>query len=461
MCGNGTFNYRFVTTNYRVAGCAICGLLTRQRPPEEATESERSRWSTARPLTEVERSPWLHMLGKFAPADTLLELGAVPSADGPVRWMPHGRPVGAIAAWDVLSYTARPDSFLEDVHRALLDNGLLLLTLPASDSESARTHQRQWPALSAGYNWLFDRVNLQTLLFKLGFDHISLWSTGELVTDARDALTPVNVPGGLDLAVLARKRPTRTRFKVSIIVPVYNEHRTFAELMRQLRDLELDDIDKEIIIVESNSTDGTKDEVRELESEEQIRVIWQDKPRGKGFAVRAGLSIATGDFIIIQDADLEYDLNDYSILLDPLVCGRQAFVIGSRHAQNGWKMRTFTDARMLASFFNIGHILFTALVNVLFDQKLADPFSMFKVFRRDCLHGLSFECNRFDFDYELLIKLIRKGYQPVEIPVNYESRSFADGKKVSVVRDPLTWLRALYRYRTLPLRNFLSRPLLY
>src|SRR6185437_10522583 len=96
---------------------------------------------------------------------------------------------------------------------------------------------------------------------------------------------------------------------------------------------------------------------------------------------------------------------------------------------------------------NAGHWFFTFLVNVLFLQRLRDPFTMFKVFRRDCLFGLELECNRFDFDFELLIKLLRKGYRPIELPVNYRSRSFKEGKKVRMFRDPFTWFRALMRLR--------------
>jgi hypothetical protein len=111
------------------------------------------------------------------------------------------------------------------------------------------------------------------------------------------------------------------------------------------------------------------------------------------------------------------------------------------------KMRQFTGQRGLSLIFNSGHWFFTTLVNLLFSQRLRDPFTMFKVFRRDCLAGLEFECNRFDFDFELLIKLILKGYCPVELPVNYRSRSFKEGKKVRMFRDPLSWLRALVRLR--------------
>jgi hypothetical protein len=131
-------------------------------------------------------------------------------------------------------------------------------------------------------------------------------------------------------------------------------------------------------------------------------------------------------------------------LLEPLVAGRAAFVLGSRHGgRNVWKMRQFTGQHSLSLFVNLGHWFFTTLINVLFLQRLRDPFTMFKVFRRDCLYALEFECNRFDFDYELLIKLIRKGYRPMELPVNYRSRSFKEGKKVRMFRDPLTWLVAI------------------
>jgi hypothetical protein len=110
-------------------------------------------------------------------------------------------------------------------------------------------------------------------------------------------------------------------------------------------------------------------------------------------------------------------------------------------------MRRFERRLGISWLFNFGHLVFLMLFNLLYGQRLKDPFTMFKVFRRDCLHGLHFECDRFDFDFELVIKLLRKGYQPAEIAVNYTSRSFDQGKKVRPFRDPPTWLRALIRYR--------------
>ncbi len=104
--------------------------------------------------------------------------------------------------------------------------------------------------------------------------------------------------------------------------------------------------------------------------------------------------------------------------------------------------------RSVALSAQLRALIFPGMLNVLFRQSFEDPFTMFKVFRRDCLAGLDFVCDRFDFDYEILVELIRKGYQPVEIPVNYHSRSIAEGKKVTMFRDPLTWLAALLRFQT-------------
>jgi hypothetical protein len=234
----------------------------------------------------------------------------------------------------------------------------------------------------------------------------------------------------------------------SIIVPVFNERNTFPELMRRLLHKRLDHLglEREVILVESNSTDGTRELVAGFAAVPGVKVLWQDRPRGKGHAVRAGLAVATGDIVLIQDADLEYDVNDYDALLAPLLQGRAAFVLGSRHTA-GVGMRQFTDQRLLGKVLNAAHLFFTLLINTLYRQRLRDPFTMFKVFRRDCLYGLQFECNRFDFDHELLIKLLLKGYRPLEVPVNYCSRSFKQGKKIRFFRDPPTWIAADLKYR--------------
>jgi hypothetical protein len=149
---------------------------------------------------------------------------------------------------------------------------------------------------------------------------------------------------------------------------------------------------------------------------------------------------------MIQDADLEYDLDDYEGLLAPVIAWQSMFVLGSRHLF-GWKMRNFTDAQFMAVILNLGHQFFRTLVNVALNAQMTDPFTMYKVFRRDALFGIELRSSRFDLDIELVMKLVRKGYLPLEIPVNYASRSFAEGKKVSFTRDGLTWVGTILRYR--------------
>ncbi len=228
--------------------------------------------------------------------------------------------------------------------------------------------------------------------------------------------------------------------------------------MEQLLGLELANIQKEIIIVESNSKDNSRELVLKYQDHPEVKIILQEKPGGKGNAVREGMEYATGDIMLIQDADLEYDLKDYPTLLEPILTNRKPFVLGARHGGK-WKMRHFSNQSQLSAYFNFGHVLFTSLLNVLYGQRMKDPFTMFKVFRRDCLYNLKFECDRFDFDFELVIKLLRKGYTPVEIPVNYSSRSFKEGKKVNMFRDPLTWIKALIKYRFAKITKDGSGPL--
>lgn len=239
----------------------------------------------------------------------------------------------------------------------------------------------------------------------------------------------------------------------SIIVPVYNEKDTFPELMRRLLAKRLDHLglEREIILVESNSTDGTRELVAGFDSIPGVKILWQDRPRGKGHAVRAGLAVASGDVMLIQDADLEYDLNDYDVLLEPLLAGRAAFVLGSRHGGR-MRMRQFQEQKVLGEALNVAHVLLAGFINVLYGQRMKDPFTMFKVFRRECLYGLQFECNRFDFDHELVIKLVLKGYRPLEIPVDYCARSFKQGKKISFLRDPPGLIAADLKYRLRRLR---------
>ena len=235
--------------------------------------------------------------------------------------------------------------------------------------------------------------------------------------------------------------------KLSVIIPVLNEAATARPALDAVVAKAMPGWEIEILIVESNSTDGSREIVLGYSALPRVKVILEDRPRGKGHAVRAALGRATGDVILIQDADLEYDIADYEALLAPIQSGRAAFVLGSRHGRGGFAIRKFSGQPLQSLVLNAAHWTFTLMINAALGVWLHDPFTMYKVFRRDCLAGLTFECDRFDFDWELLIKLVRKGYRPIEVPVSYRSRSFKQGKKVRVFRDPLTWMRALVRCR--------------
>ena len=236
---------------------------------------------------------------------------------------------------------------------------------------------------------------------------------------------------------------------LSVIVPLYNEASTAEEVLAALVAKQVPGVDMEIVLIESNSTDGTREIVRSYEGKPGVRVIWEDRPQGKGHAVRAGLAAARGDIFLIQDADMEYSMDDYEKLVAPLLEGRADFVLGTRHTGGSWQMRQFTTGKEIATLFNLAHWGFTALLNISLGTRMTDPFTMFKVFRRLCLEKFTLECNRFDLDWEIVIKLVRAGYKPLEIPVTYKSRDFKEGKKVSIWKDPPTWMKAWWKYAIL------------
>ena len=239
--------------------------------------------------------------------------------------------------------------------------------------------------------------------------------------------------------------------KLSVVVPVFNERATLSVALDALLAKRVAGWEMEIIIIESNSTDGSREVVLGYRDRPGVKIILEEKPRGKGHAVRAGLAQVTGDVVLIQDADLEYDLADYEKLLVPFTANTHQFVLGSRHNPNTWTMRKFEGQLIQATLLNGAHWFFTGMIDISLGLTLRDPFTMYKVFRRECLTGLTFHCNRFDFDWELLIKLVRKGYRPIEIPITYHSRSFKEGKKIRMFYDPLTWFVAWARARFGPL----------
>ena len=154
----------------------------------------------------------------------------------------------------------------------------------------------------------------------------------------------------------------------------------------------------------------------------------------------------TGDIILIQDADLEYSVQDYRKLIEPIMRGDVDFTLGSRHVP-GRPVRVMDGMHGVAKIVNAAHWVFTSFFNITYGTKLRDPFTMYKVFRSECIEGVEFVADRFDFDWELAGKLVRLGYKPIEIPVEYNARPFGGGKKVRFFRDPPTWIAACLRFR--------------
>ncbi len=238
--------------------------------------------------------------------------------------------------------------------------------------------------------------------------------------------------------------------KLSIILPVFNESAHVGILLHRVLEQPILGLEKEMVIVESNSQDGSREIVMAFADRfpEQVKLILQKEALGKGHAVRQGLQAATGDIILIQDGDLEYDVKDYPSLLQPILDGKAQFVLGSRHLSAGsWKIRKFKESRFASSVLNLGGKLFHGMFNLIYRTSLTDPTTMYKVFKKSCIQNLTFDSNRFDFDFELVAKLIRSGFIPLEVPISYVSRGFEEGKKIHVFRDPFTWVWAILKFR--------------
>lgn len=239
--------------------------------------------------------------------------------------------------------------------------------------------------------------------------------------------------------------------KLSIVVPVYNEKATFRVLIEQVLGISLPrGLEKEVVIVEGGSTDGTREDVRRYDGRPGIKIVWEDAPRGKGAAVRAGLAEITGDLVLIQDGDLEYDVSEYPRLLEPLLNGTCDVMFGSRvlRSPQAWQFRRFSGfERVYGLFVNFGGVFFTALFNVLYGTNLSDGATMFKIFRAADLKSLTLRSNVFDYDWEISAKLAKRGKRFAEQAVSYKARGRAEGKKIRFWRDGTRVLIAIVRYR--------------
>ena len=222
---------------------------------------------------------------------------------------------------------------------------------------------------------------------------------------------------------------------LSVIVPVFNERSTVAELIRRIRAVELP-VDIEVIVVDDGSSDGT-DKVLTALGDSTVRVIDHEYNRGKGAAIRTGLAAARGDLVLIQDADLEYDPFDWPRLLDPILRRKAQVVYGSR----------FTGERKnMLPLHWLGNRFLSLVTNLLYSSTLSDMETCYKMFDRRVLEGITIESDRFDFEPEITAKILRRGYRIYEVPISYAGREPDEGKKITW-RDGFGALRALIKFR--------------
>jgi len=222
---------------------------------------------------------------------------------------------------------------------------------------------------------------------------------------------------------------------LSVIVPVFNERNTVAEILRRMRRVELP-VDLEIVVVDDASSDGTEKIVDTLE-DSTVRVVRHPVNRGKGAAVRTGLGYARGDLVLVQDADLEYDPEDWPRLLAPILKGKARVVYGSR----------FTGERKNMLFLHwVGNRFLSLVTNVLYNTTLSDMETCYKLFDRQVLEGITITSNRFDFEPEITAKVLRRGHRIYEVPISYSGREFHEGKKITW-RDGIRALTTLVRER--------------
>jgi len=221
--------------------------------------------------------------------------------------------------------------------------------------------------------------------------------------------------------------------KLSILIPIYNERATILEIAKRVLAVPFD---KEIIANDDGSTDGTRDLLPQLEQNGVI-LLYHERNQGKGAAIHTGLKRATGDIIVIQDADLEYDPRDYKQLVEPIVEGRAKVVYGSR----------FLGPRMAMFFWHmIANKALTLMTNVLYDAILSDMETGYKAFRADVIKNMKLRSRRFDFEPEVTAKILKRGIRIFEVPISYYGREYSEGKKIGM-KDGFVAIWTLLKYR--------------
>ncbi len=231
--------------------------------------------------------------------------------------------------------------------------------------------------------------------------------------------------------------PSLNLLTLSIVIPVYNERDTLRTLISKVEDV---DYEKEIILIDDFSTDGTRDILKEYEGRKNFQVLYHDRNKGKGAALRTGFSKTHGDIIIIQDADLEYNPTDYGTLLAPILDGRADVVYGSRFLGG--------PHRVLFYWHYLGNKFLTALSNMFTNLNLTDMETGYKVFTKKVDDSLAFKSNHFGFEPEFTAKVAKNKFRVYEVPISYSGRDYSEGKKITW-KDGFAAIWHIFRFRFL------------
>jgi glycosyltransferase involved in cell wall biosynthesis len=222
---------------------------------------------------------------------------------------------------------------------------------------------------------------------------------------------------------------------LSVIIPVYNESKTIHQIVDRVR---ATPYDKEIIIIDDGSTDGTRDELKKIDYP-NVRILLHEKNCGKGAAIQTGWNQAQGEILLIQDADLEYDPSDYPQLLEPIQSGKADVVFGSRFLGGG-------SHRVLYFWHSLGNRFLTLMANMLNDLNMSDMETGYKAFTRQVQQSIQIRSNRFGFEPEFTAKVARKNFRIYEVPISYYGRGYKEGKKITW-RDGIAAVYWIFRYR--------------
>ncbi len=232
--------------------------------------------------------------------------------------------------------------------------------------------------------------------------------------------------------------------KLSIIIPVYNEEKTVSQIIQKVLAVKFpNNIQKEIVIVDDGSSDKTPQILRQLHKP-GIKVLIHSHNRGKGAALRTGFTAATGDLVIIQDADLEYDPQDFTRLLEPIIQGKEKVVYGSRFIN--YPLRLWGEQKTVMPTHWLGNKLLTLLTNLMYGGAVTDMETCYKLISKKVLDQLDLKSNRFEIEPEITAKILKRGYRIYEVPIKVNPRTHAEGKKISW-KDGITALKTLIRYR--------------